>query len=889
MKKLLAILLLLSTIAWGQTADSLYQLPVYSYHKFENGFEVILVENHTNPLVASIVAVRTGSRNETPQISGASHMLEHMTFNGTDRRTQKALYDELDFHGIYLNAQTSEDYTTFMALNHKAKMDTTLDIMADMLFHSNFPAEKFEKEKGIIAEEIRKDSENPDFKKQQEVNRALFGDSPYGMPVIGTVETVSSMQRAQISEYYHTWYKPNNMFAMIIGDFVPEEMLRQLQASFGEAEPGEIPAASFPLTSSLPFFHAVQNEKNQTVYISLPAPTFFSDEYIPFQFYQDYALDAQNGKVVELLKASDSLKVERVQSSYQFHPEFAVLNLEITTAKETDPQQVKEAALAAFQNLEAQVPGESEFKSMKREVAIAEMLQMEKILYYGFLKAQELTIGGLQAFEKKIPAMLTLNRQEFSDFITSYPDTWNDPAKLFSEGNWTVKTDIQDFRLGKTSKGSSASRIYRKVLPNGLTVLQLHNSDNPVLAMHLLFKNRSAWEPEGKTGIADFLHHSLFKASENNSADSLQRQLQNIGAEIKTYDWDFIPYDNYYNTQQYSYVRFVTLDKFFNKALQLTAENILHPDFSAVFDEVKMEMSRLAARQQASAGTQAQLAYEGLLFGEQHPLAKPVSGTPETIEAITLAALQEFHKKYFSAPNTILSIVSSRDSATVFSAVEKYFKQMPGYEDIATIPPIPLTEGVQRDSAKIGSRQSYIYWGYAFDAGKQEAPALEVMNSMLSGQIAFSLREQKGWAYRLGSSVSSWKDRFYLTASMGTGRQTTHPAIQGIMEEINKFKSTLITQTAVEKQQNSMQAALVHRRASRENQAYTLGLNEFLGYQPGYFFEIYDEIDGITPAAVRQVRDKYLQTENYRLLYTIPEETGQTEMPQGMPAGMGRK
>ena len=132
-----------------------YALPNYSYYKFDNGFELILVENRTNPIIATIVVTKTGLRNETLENNGVSHMLEHLTFNGTEKRTQKELYDELDFYGIYLNAQTSEDYTTYMALNHKAQIDQTLDIMSDMLFNSTFPEEKFNKEKGIVIEEIR--------------------------------------------------------------------------------------------------------------------------------------------------------------------------------------------------------------------------------------------------------------------------------------------------------------------------------------------------------------------------------------------------------------------------------------------------------------------------------------------------------------------------------------------------------------------------------------------------------------------------------------------------------------------------------------------------------------------------------------------------------------
>jgi len=298
-------------------------------------------------------------------------------------------------------------------------------------------------------------------------------------------------------------------------------------------------------------------------------------------------------------------------------------------------------------------------------------------------------------------------------------------------------------------------------------------------------------------------------------------------------------------------------------------------------------MTGLAGRQGGNASKTARLKFYQMLFGKDHPLAKMVSGTPATIAAIALPDLEAFHRQYFSAGNTILSIVSSLDSTSVFNAVEKYFGEMPQTEKMVEIPEIPLTVEKSADSTEIGSRQSYIYLGYTFDANAASANALEVMNNILSGRIAFSLREQKGWAYRLGSSIDSWKNRFYFTASMGTGRQTTIPAINGILEEIQKFKADTITSRDVERTRNSMQAALVRRRASRENQAFALGVNAFYGYPRSYFSSIYEEINRVTPASVTAARDSYLQTDVYKLFYTIPTEKPQKmESTPGMPMRM---
>ena len=887
---ILSLLVLFTAAFAGSNQDFKFSFPNYSYHKFDNGFELILVENRTNPLIASVVVVRTGLRNETPENNGVSHMLEHMTFNGTDRRTQKQLYDELDFHGIYLNAQTSEDYTTFMALNHKEQISPTLDILSDMLFHSTFSPAKFEKEKGIIVEEIRKDSENPDYKEESELRKAFYLKPPYALPVLGTVETVRNMSREQVLSYYREYYSPNNMIAIVIGDFDSADMLNKMRQYFGGVPAQRVEKRRISLQRSFPFVHTVRSDKGQTIYLKFPAPTFASDYFIPFQYFYKYALEDRDSYLIRKLKGLADFKIKKIESNYEFHPEFGVLTLKVSTGKDMDARKIEQAVSREFEQLKNLTIPEEEISALKRERAIAEILQTEKILYYGFLKAQELAVGGLDAYQKTIPAYLNLPADKISALFHAYPSFWTQPEQLFAKGDWAQNTSIKQYQSAATSRQSGKTQIYRGKLDNGLTVIQLHNADNAVLAFHLLFKNRSAWEPEGKTGIADFLHHALFKSSKNFPAEQLQTRIKEMGAEIKAYDWSFIPYDDYYNVPDYSYVRFVTLDQFFDDAVALLTDNIIHPGLESHFADVKKEMLSLTTRLQMNARKTAYLKFMQGILGEDHPLAQPVSGSPETIQSITPTDLVDFHQKYFSAGNTILTVVSSLDSATVFSTLQKYFARMPQTTQTVTLPDFPITRGNGRDSTKIGSRQAYIYLGYSFKAKLADAIPLKVMNSMLSNKIAFSLREQKGWAYRIGSVVGNRKDRFYFYAYLGTGRETTHPAIRGLFEEINKFKTDEITPELLQRTRNSLVAALVRRRASRENQAFTLGVNEFYGHSPQYFSSIYDQIGKITPADILRVRDAYLQADKYYLFYTIPGKmpAQQKGMPH-MPPGMMRK
>lgn len=866
--------------------DFQYHLPTYSYRQFDNGFQLILVENHTNPLIATIVVTRTGLRNETAGNNGVSHLLEHLTFNGTEKRTQKELYDELDYYGIYLNAQTSEDYTTYMALNHKDQVTHALDIMADMLFNSTFPEEKFEKEKGIVMEEIRKDSENPDFRKEQALRKAFYQQGPYSMPVIGTPESIDKMTRQQVADYYDTYYSPNSMICMVVGDFRRQEMIGLFEKAFGKAEKKDIPLRTINLKKVFPFFFNQENENDQTLTMKIPAPTLFSQHYIPFHFYYRQAFEDENGEFIQAFKEDKKLGIIKVEPSYEYHPEFGILTLKITYRKNIIPEMLQNAAVRQFEKLQGRNMSREVIQTIKRSTAISEILQTDKILYYGFLKAQELAVGGLDAFEKIIPAILEASEQEINRFHQLYPQTWSKPEQLFSRGNWPAKTQIEPYVKKKTFSEKQESQIYHHTLENGLETILLQNQDNPVLAMHLLFKNRAAWEPAGVIGIANFLHHSLFKSSRNYPAEKLQLELKNIGAEIKAYDWDFIPYDDYYNVPEYSYIRVLTLDQFMEKAISIVSDNIIHPDLTESFDDVKKQIQLLAQRNAKNASYLSRLNFLKMMFGKGHPLTRPVSGTTASVDSIDIEKLQEFHSNYFTADNCILSIVSSLDSSTVFGLVEQYFADMPASQRIPVIPEIPLTLKSERDSVIAGSQQSYIYLGYSFDAPAKAEVPLKIMNDMLSGRIAFSLREQKGWAYRLGSTIDSWRNRFYFYATIGTARETTFPAIAGLKDEIIGFRDATIDTSGLERTKNSMLGSLARRRASRESQAYILGINSFFGYPEDYYFTIYDSIKSVSLEAVSQLKAQYLSAEPLKLFYTIPG--GEQKSEQKMPAMPGR-
>ncbi len=205
-----------------------------------NGIKVIFVKVSENPVISSTVVVKVGLKHENKGINGISHLLEHLMFNGTEKRTQRQLYDDFDLIGCYNNASTSDHYTAYYILTTKENFEKGIEIQSDMIFHSIIPANKIDKEKGIVVEEIRKDRMSPMFYEEMAFRKAVFKGTPYEMKVIGTEESVKSFKRDVIWGFYKKYYSPENVVILIAGDFEKDKVLQYLNKYFGSVKPVKI-------------------------------------------------------------------------------------------------------------------------------------------------------------------------------------------------------------------------------------------------------------------------------------------------------------------------------------------------------------------------------------------------------------------------------------------------------------------------------------------------------------------------------------------------------------------------------------------------------------------------------------------------------------------------
>jgi predicted Zn-dependent peptidase len=195
------------------------------------------VITETMPTVRSVsfgVWVGVGSRDETPALAGSSHYLEHVLFKGTKRRDAMEISAALDAVGGEMNAFTSKEYTCFYARVLDNDLPLAVDVISDMMTSSVVRTSDVDSERGVILEEIAMHEDDPGDVVHDAFAEALFGDTPLGRPILGTVDSISSLQRTAIHGYYRRRYRPENMVIAAAGNLDHAKVVRLVAKAFGE-------------------------------------------------------------------------------------------------------------------------------------------------------------------------------------------------------------------------------------------------------------------------------------------------------------------------------------------------------------------------------------------------------------------------------------------------------------------------------------------------------------------------------------------------------------------------------------------------------------------------------------------------------------------------------
>ena len=178
------------------------------------------------------VWVGSGSRDERPDEHGISHLLEHMAFKGTSRRTARQIAEEIEAVGGDLNAATSIETTAYYARVLRANVPLALDVLSDILADPSFDSEELRREQNVIVQEIGAAEDAPDDLIWDKLQETAFADQPIGRSILGTPATVRSFDRARLAAYLSRNYRSSDMVIAAAGAIDHQAVVAEVERRF---------------------------------------------------------------------------------------------------------------------------------------------------------------------------------------------------------------------------------------------------------------------------------------------------------------------------------------------------------------------------------------------------------------------------------------------------------------------------------------------------------------------------------------------------------------------------------------------------------------------------------------------------------------------------------
>ncbi len=207
--------------------------------KLSNGIPVVAANIPYLRSISIGIWIKVGSRNETRELNGIFHFLEHLAFKGTKRRSAHQIAIEMDSIGGHMDAFTSREYTCYSAKVLDEHLPIAVDVLSDILLHSVFDPKEIERERQVILEEISMVDDSPDNYIFDLLYKKAWSQHSLGLPTQGFSETVNRISRQDILDYMDKFYSSNNIIISIAGNIDFSAMMDLLEKHFGSFNSSE--------------------------------------------------------------------------------------------------------------------------------------------------------------------------------------------------------------------------------------------------------------------------------------------------------------------------------------------------------------------------------------------------------------------------------------------------------------------------------------------------------------------------------------------------------------------------------------------------------------------------------------------------------------------------
>jgi len=396
MKKIITsimLLLIISQQVWAAPSK------VHEY-QLRNGLRVLVKEDHRAPIIVSQIWYKVGSAYEPAGITGISHALEHMMFKGTKKHGPGEFSRIVAANGGQENAMTSKDFTCYFQKFGKDKLALSFELEADRMQNLLLLPEEFAKEINVVKEERRMRVEaKPQMVTYERFNAMAHLSHPYHHMTIGWMNDLDHMTIADLKDWYHKWYTPNNAIVIVVGDVEPKNVFKLAKKYFGELKPSKIP--------SLKPYYEPKALGVREMRVKLPAqlPWVIMGYRAPSVKtakvkWEPYALDV----LAAILGHGDSSRLSKVlirekqiastigvdYDSFSLYDD--LISIDATPTQKHSIAELKQAILGQVQQLQTTDVAQQELQRIKNQVIAEHVYARDSIFHQGMLLGTMVTL-----------------------------------------------------------------------------------------------------------------------------------------------------------------------------------------------------------------------------------------------------------------------------------------------------------------------------------------------------------------------------------------------------------------------------------------------------------------------------------------------------------------
>lgn len=234
-----------------------------------NGLTVLVLEQHALPIVQIHALVKTGSIQDPPGKAGLANLVASLLDEGTATRSATQLAEQIEFVGGQLAVKGGDDFTTASVKVLKKDQELGFELLADVLLHPAFPEKELRRVRGQILGEMQSEQDNPGTIAAKAFNQLVFDGHPYRWPVNGTEETLATLTRKDVQQFYRREYLPNQTILAVVGDITAEQAQSLVAKRFGAWTRGTTPprVTTSPAPLAKPVVKLIQKELSQATII----------------------------------------------------------------------------------------------------------------------------------------------------------------------------------------------------------------------------------------------------------------------------------------------------------------------------------------------------------------------------------------------------------------------------------------------------------------------------------------------------------------------------------------------------------------------------------------------------------------------------------------------